>query len=320
MHWTPHRTFNLGSRSIIPNFRWRRISYGSTHLSDNNQKNEGFAQQPDLLPLSSKEATALMIEKAKQLVDQIVDQRGHDEPPFLPEEYSHLVNVREIRKTNLGETSGLLLKFRDGYVIKLNQDHYPVRQNFSCAHEIGHILFDELHLANYVRNIEYRTFNPSKTTEIRARARETLCDIAAAELLMPEQVFRKYLSTFGLSITSLEQLASTFKVSIQAATRRIAEVSIEPCIAILWQPWPKSKPKGLRPVMGKQSSRNAKYLPMFKLVNATSTLYEAYQNDAIVRTWKLYKDGNAAKRLPIEAKGFGRGETRFVISFAFPDR
>ena len=160
--------------------------------------------QKDIVPLSSKEAASLMIEIAKQLVNQLVESRGHDEPPFLPEEYLSLVSIKEIRKTNLGNTSALLLKFYDGYVIKVNQDHYQVRQNFSCAHEIGHILFSELKLENYLHNIEYRTYNSEKTVEIRARARETLCDAAAAELLMPELIFRKYLSTFGLSITSIE--------------------------------------------------------------------------------------------------------------------
>jgi len=273
-----------------------------------------------MVPLSSKEATSLMIEKAKQLVNQLVDYRGHDKPPFLPKEYSRLVNIREIKKTNLGDTSALLLKLHDGYVIKVNQDHHQVRQNFSCAHEIGHILFSDLKLENYVRSIEYRTFDISKTREIQARARETLCDAAAAELLMPELVFRKYLSTFGLSIASVKYLASTFKVSIQAVTRRITEVSIEPCIAILWRPWPKSKPRGLRPVIGKELRGKANYMPVHEKVNISSALYKAYQSDTLVKTWKLFKNANTVKRLPVEAKGFGTGEARFIISFAFPDR
>jgi Zn-dependent peptidase ImmA (M78 family) len=272
-----------------------------------------------MVPLSSKEATSLMIEKAKQLVNQLVDYRGHDKPPFLPEEYSRLVNIRKIQETNLGATSALLLKFHDGYVIKVNQDHSQVRQNFSCAHEIGHILFSDLKLEKYLHSIEYRTFNPRKTTDLRARGRETLCDAAAAELLMPELVFRKYLSTFGISIGSIELLANAFKVSLQSATRRMAEVSIKPCVAILWYPWPKSKPKGLRPALRRQSREKANWMPVHNNVGLSSTLYKAYQNDTIIKTWKLFKDGNTVKRLPVEAKGFGHGEKRFVISLSFSD-
>jgi Zn-dependent peptidase ImmA (M78 family) len=289
-------------------------------MRNNSLEDESSIQQPGMMPSDLKEATSLIIEKAKQLVNQLVDYRGHDRPPFLPKEYSRFVNVREIQQANLGDTSGLLLKFHDGYVIKVNQSHYQVRQRFSCAHEIGHILFSDLKLEKYIRTIEYRKFNPSKTMEIRARARETLCDAAAAELLMPESVFRKYLSTFGLSVSSIEHLAHTFQASIPATTIRICEVSIEPCVAILWYPWPKSKPKGLRPAIGKQSSAKANCLPLYKPVNVSSALYKAYQNDIFVKTWKLVRDGNTVKRIPVEAKGFGRGETRFVISFAFPDR
>lgn len=272
------------------------------------------------MPISSAEATSLIIQKAKQLVDQLIAYRGHDRPPFLPKEYSRFVNITEIRKTNLRDTSGLLLKFHDGYVIKLNQEHHQVKQNFSCAHEIGHILFSELKLENYIRNIEYRTFNIIKTADLRAKARERLCDTAAAELLMPEIVFKRYLSTYGLSISSVQYLANSFKVSIQTAARRITEVSNEPCVSILWWPWPKNKPKGLRPVMGKQTRVKANYTLVHKNVNVNSALYKAYQNDSVVRTWKLFKNVNTIKRLPLEAKGFGRGEMRFVISFAFPYR
>ena len=149
-------------------------------------------------------------------MNQLVNYRGDDKPPFLPKEYSRFVNVKEIQKTKLVTTSALLLKFDDGYVIKVNQDHYQVRQNFSCAHEIGHILFSDLQLENYIHNIEYSKFSESKPMEVRAKARETLCDAVAAELLMPELVYRKYLSIFGLSITSIEHLAYTFQVSVQA--------------------------------------------------------------------------------------------------------
>ncbi len=275
--------------------------------------------QPDMVPLSSKAATSLMIKKAKQLVNQLVDYRGHDKPPFLPEEYSRLVNIRKIQETNLGDTSALLLKFYDGYVIKVNQDHSQVRQNFSCAHEIGHILFSDLKLEKYLHSIEYKTFDPRKTTDLRASSRERLCDAAAAELLMPELVFRKHLSTFGISIGSVELLANVFKVSLQSAIRRMAEVSIKPCVAILWYPWPKSKPKGLRPALRRQSRENSNYMPVHYNVGLSSALYKAYQNDTIIKTWKLFYDGNTVKRLPVEAKGFGHGENRFVISLSFSD-
>ena len=53
-------------------------------MSDDSLKSESSTKQPSMMPLSSIEATSLIIEKAKQLVNQLVDHRGHDKPPFLP--------------------------------------------------------------------------------------------------------------------------------------------------------------------------------------------------------------------------------------------
>lgn len=270
--------------------------------------------------LDTEQAASLIIERAGQLVGWLIERRGHDKPPFLPEEFARLQDIK-IVKADLGETSAVLFRMHDGHVIKVNQNHPPVRQNFSCAHEIGHLLFSELKLERYIQSIEYRTSNPQGQMITRAEDREHLCDVAAAELLMPESVFRKYLSGFGVSISSIERLANIFKVSKQSAAIRIAEVSVEPCLALLWQPWPRNRPKELRLAVPRRSSRGkANYMPVHTLAKSDSTLYKAYQHDSPIKSWKLFKVDSGVKRLPMEAKGFGRGETRYVISLAFPDR
>ncbi len=287
---------------------------------------DGTARQESRVSLNSEQATTLIVERAKQLVNRLVEDRGHDKPPFLPEEFARLQGIKKIVKENLGETSAVLLRVQDGYVIKVNQKHHTVRQNFSCAHEIGHILLSELRLESYIHSIEYRVFNPSKTVEVRARARERLCDVAAAELLMPEFVFRKYLSSFGLSISSIEHLANVFKVSVEAAAMRIAEVSVEPCIALKWLLRREIKSKGLslksRVVPGRKSRGKDNYIPVHKLVRHDSTLYKAYKDDNTVKSWMKFKidEVTEPKRLTMESKGFGHGETRYVISLAFLNR
>ena len=293
-------------------------------MATNGLTSDSFTSQVVPLSLNSEQATSLIVERARQLVNQLVEQRGHDKPPFLPGEFARLQGIKRIEKADLGGTSAVLLRFHDGYVIKVNQNHHPFRQNFSCAHEIGHTLFSEPKLERYIQNIEYRTFNPQGEKEARATARERLCDAAAAELLMPESVFRKYLSGFDVSVHSIERLAAIFRVSIRAAAWRIAEVSTEPCIALLWQPWPRTKSKGLRLAWcvgpGRSLRRKGYYIPLHTYVRPPSTLHKAYQDDSPIKSFKLFKVDNAVKRLPVESKGFGRGETRYVISLAFPDR
>ena len=271
-----------------------------------------------------EDAMNLAIGRAKQLVSCLIEKRGHDKPPFLPQDFARLTGIKQIIKADLGKTSAVLLKFHDGHVIKVNQNHNLTRQNFSCAHEIGHNLLRELKIGLNTENIEYRTFDPQAPERIVAKARERLCDIVATELLMPELVFRKYLSGFGISVYSIERLANIFRVSIRAAAWRIAEVSTEPCIALLWQPWIRTKSKGLRVAQrmgpGRESRGRANYIPLHTYVRPPSTLHKAYHGDSPVKSFKLFKVDNAVKRLPMESKGFGRGETRYVISLAFFDR
>lgn len=287
-------------------------------MSTNSNVVNGLASE--LMPMSNnlKKSNEYILEKAKQLVDKLIQERGHDKPPFLPGEYARLKGIRNIIKSDLGKLGAVIIKSEDGFIIKVNKNDIESRQHFSCAHEIGHILFNELKLEQYIQKIEYRTFNPQNRAIVRAAARERLCDAAATELLMPESVFRKYLSGFGLSISSIEHLARVFRVSVQAAAIRIAEVSIDPCLALLWKPWPKNNPKGLRLAWCIGKGKNI--LPLQQLVKNSSKLYEAYKRDNPVKSSKVFRVDKDTKRLSMESKGFGYGETRYVISLAFLDK
>lgn len=286
-------------------------------MGDERTNSVNSVVQLGIKPLTSEEATSILIRRAKQLVSQLIEDRGHDKPPFIPMEFAHLQSVKKIETADLGNTSAILLRFSDGYVIKVNRNQSRNRQHFSCAHEIGHILFDELELTNYIKKIEYRTFNPQAQVENRKFARERLCDVAAKELLMPEEIFRKYLSGFGVSISSIALLSDVFKVSIPAVALRIEEVSTEPCIALQWKLWRKRKSKVMRLSW---SHKKAQCIPIHTQVRLGSSLFKAFETDSVVKCHKLFKIGTAVKRLPMESKGFGYGENRRVYSLAFLER
>jgi len=263
-----------------------------------------------------EKATNLIVARAKKLVKRLVEDRGHDKPPFLSEEYARLRGVK-IMKANLGNPSGVLLRFNEGCMIKVNQNHSPTRQNFSCAHEIGHILFDELELTNYIQRIEYRTFNPQAQQKTRTIAVERLCDEAAAELLMPEEIFRRHLLGFGISVSSIALLSNVFKVSIPTVALRIEEVSPEPCITLQWQLWKRRRSKSLR-LSWQRRKKN--FMPKHDQIRPGSSLFKAYETDSIVKSRKDFKIGAEVKRLPMESKGFGYGENRRVYSLVFLER
>jgi len=276
------------------------------------------------MALNLEQSTSLIVERARQLMNQLIEQRGHGRPPFLSKEYAPLLGIKRIEKADLGQVSAILIKLHDGDVIRVNQMHNLARQNFSCAHEIGHALLSELNLELCIEEAEFRTFNPQAEAMAGAKTRERLCDAAATELLMPEIVFKKYLSSLGACINSIESLANIFRVSISSTAIRIAELSAEPCIVLLWRQRPGTKSKVLRLAWrvgpGKKSKGKADYMPVHTLARHTSTLYKAYQYDNPVKCHKSFEIDGSVKRLPIESKGFGSGEMRYVISLAFPNR
>lgn len=258
-----------------------------------------------LSPLTLEDATTFMIQRARELVGELVRQRGREGPPFLAEELARLQGIK-VEKADLGETDALLIRHPDGYIIKVNMNKPPARQNFSCAHEIGHTILHELNRPLCVDYDEFRQANLNTVSE----AKERLCNIAAAKLLMPEKSFKKYLAGFGLSVSSIEHLAHTFKVSIQTAAIRIAEVSTEPCSVILWRQCQKPKSKGFFGYFMRK--------PMY--IRNPSSLLKAYESDSCVKSLKSFEIKYIKKRCLMESKGFGQGKTRYVISLVFLER
>lgn len=275
------------------------------------------------MSVNIEKAKELIINRTCQLVSELINRRGHDNPPFLSEEYASLLGVKSIEKTDLGkigEKGGVLLRFHNGPKIMINKNDPLVRQNFSCAHELGHLLFNELKLEKYINTIEHRTFNPQAKMKAHSLAIEKLCDAAATELLMPELIFKKYLLNYVISINSVTKLANIFKVSIQTAAIRISELSPIPCLTLKWRllnnksksiilSWPKIK-----------SIDNTFYTPVNKRINPPSTLHEAYYSENVVKSYRQFKVNNEVKNLMVESKGFGQGENRYVISLAYHDK
>jgi len=271
------------------------------------------------MSLNLEQTTDFVIKRATDLVDRLVKSRGREEPPFLAEELAQLQGIKKIVKADLGKASALLLRSHEEYIIKVNQNHHPVRQNFSCAHEIGHTFVDELQQMVPRGNTDLRM----PRSDIQGQAVERLCNIAAAELLMPEPTFKKYLSRFGLSVSSVEWLAHTFWVSLPAVAIRIAEVSEEPCIAILWQQSRGTKP-GHRLAWctgpGRESKEKIRYRPVTTYAREPSSVLKAYHDYGIIKSFKEFRLGNVTKRYYMESKGFGRNHNRYVVSLVFPDR
>lgn len=270
------------------------------------------------LPASLEQATEFMIKRARDLVRELAKDRDWDEPPFLARDLAALQGVKDIVHADLGESDGALLRYSDGYVIKVNVRHSQVRQNFSCAHEIGHIILDEFMQQRSSSKIDFR----GQASEIE-RAKERLCDIAAAELLMPQPTFSKYLNGLGVSIDSVKPLARVFRVSVPAAVIRVCELSSEPCLAIIWKPWQKRKSKCLRVAWvarPRVDENRDSFIRRNTCVSKDSAIFRVYESDCTVKSFKFLDINNEKKRCYMESKGFGINKNRYVVSLAFLNR
>jgi Zn-dependent peptidase ImmA (M78 family) len=127
--------------------------------------------------------------------------------------------------------SGSIVKEGDKYIIYINSKHSPTRKRFSIAHEIGHFLKHRDKLDKGQELVDYiiQTAPNGDTAKVPAlhrkidrdmsdeeRKQEQSANAFAAELLMPEDEFKKVFE----GATTIEEVAEYFNVSPSAATIR----------------------------------------------------------------------------------------------------
>jgi|SRR6185503_5762538 len=121
------------------------------------------------------------------------------------------------------DVSGFL--YRDGkqVVIGVNTHHAPVRQNFTTAHELGHLLLhdqEKLHV-DHAFTIRLRDDVSSQGTNVAERE----ANFFAASLLMPKEFLKQDLVAAEnvdiLYDSFLHDLARKYGVSTQALLHRL---------------------------------------------------------------------------------------------------
>jgi hypothetical protein len=129
---------------------------------------------------------------------------GVHHPPTDLDAIQTKLRVAAVRAEDL-PFSGELRPGVDGFMIVHSKYLSPGRRRFTIAHELGHAL-----LATTGKNY------PRWGKEV-----ERLCDMLAAEILMPEDAFVRALPP-EIDLSAILELASTFKTSWWAAAIRCA--------------------------------------------------------------------------------------------------
>jgi len=242
-------------------------------------------------------------------------------PPFFPECIAPLQGAKRVVREDLGSVDGLLVPLDNGFEIKVNATQPPERQNFSCAHEIGHTFFFEERGISLIRRIKIE-----RGEKIGNNWLENLCDISAAELLMPSLIFSKYAAKYKFNISALTPLSNVFNTSIDATAIRLCDFIAKPCLVAhsvidnsqelgnlrfrtTWLTWSRMR----------MPSKASRLLFKPKLLGEKPSILKAFMSDNVTYSREWMGIVNFRGYCHIWSQGFTSGSNRFVISLIFPE-
>jgi O-acetyl-ADP-ribose deacetylase (regulator of RNase III) len=149
-------------------------------------------------------------------------EAGWSGPPFDPFTLAEHLNLSVVPRDDILDARTVPLE-SDRLQIEFNPNRPNARVRFSIAHEIAHTFFPDC--KDRVRNRARR-----EHMEMGEWQLEMLCNIAAAELLMPIGTFPD-LREKRLSIDSLMDLRRQYDVSTEAILLRFVRLTDIPCMA-----------------------------------------------------------------------------------------
>jgi O-acetyl-ADP-ribose deacetylase (regulator of RNase III) len=160
-----------------------------------------------------------IIQKARDLVTRALDCEWHG-PPFDPMRLAEICGI-EVRPVADVPDARTVPIAADKFCIEFNPNRPVRRVRYSLAHEIAHTLFSDC--GELVRN---RSAHSNATPD--EWQLEALCNIAAAELLMPFGSFPSA-SPDLVDIDRILVLRKQFKVSTEALLLRVVHLARIEC-------------------------------------------------------------------------------------------
>ena len=148
-------------------------------------------------------------------------------PPVNLELLGSFQRIHTVEAVEMQEAGRLIPDMR-GLRVQVNIRHSRGKQRFTIAHEIGHTLIPAYRRAPHaVQDMVTGLFSGGQEEEY-------LCDVAAAELLLPDHLFRSQASALGCNLDTVVILARQFLASREAIARRLTSMNLWPCAAALW--------------------------------------------------------------------------------------
>ncbi|MYB05046.1 MAG: ImmA/IrrE family metallo-endopeptidase [Gemmatimonadetes bacterium] len=161
-------------------------------------------------------------EKARRLVLDALD-KGWRGPPFDPFLLADICGIEVVARAGVRDARTVPVGRGRRFRIEFNPTRPAARVRYSVAHEIAHTLFPDCS-----EHVRYRAARPELSGD--EWQLEALCNVGAAELLMPLGSFPK-LREESMTIERLVELRRTYAVSMEALLIRAVRVSAAPVVA-----------------------------------------------------------------------------------------
>lgn len=126
------------------------------------------------------------------------------------------------------DESGQTTQIRGKNIIIVNGNHREERQRFTVLHEIAHIVLglpSQHHHAMLKTDLLFRYG--------RRPEEEVLCDVFAAECLLPYHPFAEQVADTDICLDEVKSLANEYKASLTTTGSRFAINAREPCAFVL---------------------------------------------------------------------------------------
>jgi O-acetyl-ADP-ribose deacetylase (regulator of RNase III) len=161
-----------------------------------------------------------MEDRARELTLRALEE-GWTGPPYDPFYLADVLGIETVARQDLEDAR--LVPVEGGEPrIEFNPNRRPARIRFSVAHELGHFL-----LSDFAEQVRYRDRSHGEPGGADDWQLESVCNVAAAELLMPAGAF-PLADTRDLSLPHLLDLRQPFGVSTEALLRRVVKLTGQP--------------------------------------------------------------------------------------------
>jgi hypothetical protein len=176
---------------------------------------------PSVKKLAGKnDPVRAITERAREVVLEAMD-KGWSGPPFDPLSLSDLLKLRTVPRADIRDAR--TIPEGDGMCIEYNPSRPRGRVRYSIAHEIAHTLFPDCF--EQIRNRAPRHEMKGDDWQL-----EMLCNIAAAEFLMPIGSLGE-VKQEDLNIDRILELRKKYDVSTEAILLRAVHATDAPCAA-----------------------------------------------------------------------------------------